>query len=217
MFAALSVALIEGPPRDERLADASPGYSRRDDEHLMKRVAARDRVAFAELYDQFSRPMFALVLRVVHCRVEAEDILQDAFASLWNRAETYRAERGSPFSWITAIVRNKAIDVVRERSRHFELMDMSLRLKHDEAEPATATDSLGAADSQRLVRAALAKLSGDESRVIELAFFDGLTHREISAALGQPLGTIKARIRRGLLKLRPILRRGEIRPQRMVA
>ncbi len=179
-----------------------------DDAALLRAVARRDEGAFASLYDRMSRPVFSLIVRVVRSRAEAEEVLQEAFWQIWERAADYRAELGSPFCWIVTIARRKAIDRLRTNSRHLQRIEdaQGARVDDDFASPA-ALEALASDERGVAVRAALAKLGAEERRAIALAFFDGLTHLEIAAAERTPVGTVKARIRRGMLKLKPTLAR----------
>ncbi|MEY2877692.1 MAG: hypothetical protein RLZZ15_72 [Verrucomicrobiota bacterium] len=179
-----------------------------DDAALLRAVALRDEAAFAALYDRMARPIFSLVVRIVRSRAEAEEILQEAFWQIWERAPDYRAELGSPFGWIATIARRKAIDRLRANSRHLQrIAEAQGAFGEDEFAAPLGADALGADERGAAVRAGLARLGPDERRAIALAFFDGLTHLEIAAALGAPVGTVKARIRRGLAKLKPALAR----------
>ncbi len=199
----------ESPPDDRSSAVDSAAHRRREDVVLLSRVARSDPLAFTRLYDRFSGPMFSLVVRIVHCPVEAEDILQEAFVIVWTRAGGYRPELASPFAWVTAIVRHKAIDRIRATVRQRKWVENDLRLQGEQSDPVTGAGALTEREKKCLVRTALAKLGEGEVRAIELAFFGGLTHGEIAGELGIPVGTVKARIRRGLLKLRPELTRLE--------
>ncbi len=183
----------------------------RDDATLLQAVALRDEAAFGELYDRLSRPVFSLVVRVLRSRAEAEEVLQEAFWQVWERAPDFRAELGSPFSWVVTIARRKAIDRLRANARHLRRIEEAQGARTEDAFVAPAAlESLATDEAGAAVRAALAKLSPGERRAIALAFFDGLTHEEIATALREPVGTVKARIRRGLLKLKPALAR--VRP-----
>ncbi|MBI5771584.1 MAG: sigma-70 family RNA polymerase sigma factor [Verrucomicrobia bacterium] len=187
---------------------APPAVS--DDAALLHAAARRDEAAFAALYDRMARPVFSLVVRILRSRAEAEEILQEAFWQVWERAPDYRVELGSPFCWIVTIARRKAIDRLRANARHLQRIAAAqgARAEDDFVAPLGA-ESLGADERSAAVRAGLARLGNEERRAIALAFFDGLTHVEIAAALGTPVGTVKARIRRGLLKLKPALARLE--------
>ncbi|MBL9202014.1 MAG: sigma-70 family RNA polymerase sigma factor [Opitutaceae bacterium] len=185
----------------------------RDDATLLEAVARRDEAAFGELYDRLSRPVFSLVVRVLRSRPEAEEVLQEAFWQVWERAPDFRAELGSPFSWIVTIARRKAIDRLRANARHLRRIEEAQGAREDDGLVAPAAlESLAADEAGAAVRAALARLNPDERRAIALAFFDGLTHEEIAVALRAPVGTVKARIRRGLLKLKPALARVRLAP-----
>lgn len=178
------------------------------DARLMRRIAARDRAAFAELYDRFSGPLFGAAMRILRDSAEAQDVVHDAFVALWEKADTFAHERGSPFSWAVTLVRNRAIDRVRQRRRRAELLAESAPsdLGYAEAAPnASATEAAVAGDEARAVRAAVASLPAEQKKALELAYFGGLTQEEIARTLREPLGTVKARIRRGLIKLRDSL------------
>lgn len=166
----------------------------RDDATLFQAGALRDEAAFGELYDRLSRPVFSLVVRVLHSRAEAEEVLQEAFWQVWERAPDFRVELGSPFSWVVTIAGRKASDRLRANSRHTRRIEEAQGLRNDDDFIApVAPESLAADERGEAVRAALAKLNPEERRAIALAFFDGLTHDEIALALRAPVGTIKAR------------------------
>lgn len=184
-----------------------PAAESPDDAALLRAAAQGDETAFGALYDRFARPVFALVVRILGSRAEAEEVLQEAFVQVWERAADFREELGTAFGWVVTIARRKAIDRLRANSRHLHRIAQAAAMgEHDEAiAPAGATE-LATDERTRAVRAALAKLGVQERNAIALAFFDGLTHEEIATALETPVGTVKARIRRGLLKLKPVLR-----------
>ena len=191
-----------------------------DDRRLLEAVARGEKDAFAALYDRLSRPLYAMCLRMTGDAAEAEDILQDACLTIWRRASTYDAAQSSVFSWSVHLTRCKAIDHLRSRGRRMRVLipdEESTGEKYPDGSTRTflddvAANGVGVADATDLreqagrVRRVLGELPPDQSQAIELAFFGDLTHHEISARLGQPLGTIKARIRRGLLRLRDALR-----------
>jgi RNA polymerase sigma-70 factor (ECF subfamily) len=184
------------PPNDRDLADAE----------LLRRVAAGDRAAFGQFYDRFSRPLYATAVRIVGDPAEAQDILHDAFVVVWEKAGSFESQRGSAFSWMVTLVRNRAIDRVRSRRRRQELLADSLPsdLGYTETER-TVEDAAALGEDALAVRSAIRSLSPDQQKALELAFFGGLTQEEIARSLGEPLGTVKARIRRGLMKLRDTL------------
>lgn len=189
------------PPTDQQQRDIETA--------LLQRVAAGDKDAFAQLYDRLSRPLYAVALRILNDRAEAEDIVHDAFVALWEKARHFEMERGSAFSWTVTAVRNRAIDRLRSRNRRRELLDRSapvdLGYADSGAQEADSAEQLWQRESTSAVRRAVAELGAEQRAALELAFFGGLTQQEIAARLQQPLGTVKARIRRGLLKLKDAL------------
>jgi RNA polymerase sigma-70 factor (ECF subfamily) len=190
---------MENPP----LPFSPPG----EDEQLLLKVATGSRAAFAELYQRFSTPLHSLALKILANETEAQDLLQEVFLSVWNKASTYQVERGSAFSWVVAQVRNRAIDRIRSRRRRGELLEANA----PELEPSgsfvpSSSENYEKGDRARHVRSALSQLSGEQREVLRLAFFEGLTQVEIAEKLEEPLGTIKARAYRGMARLREALR-----------
>jgi RNA polymerase sigma-70 factor (ECF subfamily) len=182
------------------------------DAELIARMAKGDRGAFAQLYDRFSRPLYSTAVRVLNDAKEAEDVVQEVFLALWEKASAFEAERGTAFSWAVTLTRNRSIDRIRMRKRRSELLAASAPedLGYlSSAETADSADDLSLKEKSRAVRAAVAALPTEQQKALELAFFSGLTQQEIAAKLSEPLGTIKARIRRGLLKLRETLSRSQ--------
>lgn len=179
-----------------------------DDLALLQATARGDKQAFARLYDRFSRPVYGLTLRIVRSRAEADEILQESFWQVWKQAGRFQQDLGSPFTWVVTIARRKAIDRLRANSRHLQrIHEAQATRATDDSEAPTGLENAEAGDTVAAVRGALALLRPEERRAIELAFFDGLTHTEIAEALGRPVGTVKARIRRGMTKLqRPLAR-----------
>ena len=174
---------------------------------LLRRVAQGDRRGFEELYDRFSRVLFSTAYRVLNNQEAAEDVLQDVFIQIWEKAPLYDPSRGKPITWAITLTRNKAIDRLRSTVRRNRLGD-ELEIEaqsQDQFDDRSSFDALAAEDRGKLVREAIQKLSEDQREAIELAFFSSLTQLEISERLNVPLGTIKARIRRGMLRLRDVL------------
>ncbi|GAB1488358.1 sigma-70 family RNA polymerase sigma factor [Opitutaceae bacterium] len=185
-------------------------HSRQDeDARLLRLVADGDRDAFARLYDRFSRPLFSIALRVLNDAREAEDIVHDVFVALWEKSASFESNRGSAFAWCVTMTRNRAIDRVRARKRRGELLSESvpsdLGYEVNDAGTGDSADDLWGKEKAAAVRAALAHLPTEQRAALQLAYFSGLTQQEIAAHLREPLGTVKARIRRGLLKLREFL------------
>ena len=178
------------------------------DARLMQRVAQGDRQAFGDLYHRFSGPLLGAAQLILRDPAEAQDVVHDAFVTIWEKATIFEVSRGSAFSWAVTLVRNRAIDRVRMRRRRAELLADSVPADLGYAEAATestGSESAALGDDARAVRAAVATLPAEQKRALELAFFGGLTQEEIARKLSEPLGTVKARIRRGLLKLRESL------------
>ncbi len=173
---------------------------------LMHDMARGDRAAFGSLYDRLARPLYATARRILNDEKEAEDVVHDVFLALWEKSADFDASRGNVFAWAVTHTRNRAIDRIRMRRRRSELLSQAAPadLGYDES---VSTDQLAASESSAAVRAAVTRLPADQQRALELAFFSGLTQQEIADQLKEPLGTIKARIRRGLLKLRDLLPR----------
>jgi len=175
------------------------------DARLMADMARGDRQALADLYDRFSKPLFATSVRILNDANEAADIVQDVFIALWEKSARFDLSRGTAFSWAVTLTRNRSIDRIRMRRRRRELLDQAVPedLGYARAENgAESADRMEASESATAVRRAVAGLPKEQQKALELAFFGGLTQQEIATQLSQPLGTIKARIRRGLLKLR---------------
>jgi RNA polymerase sigma-70 factor (ECF subfamily) len=177
------------------------------DAQLVRRIARGEKQALADLYDRFSGPLYATALRILRDAAEAQDVVHDAFVTVWEKAASFDARRGTAFGWAVTLVRNRAIDRVRLRRRRAELLAASAPedLGLDDAPTTGADQSAERGDEAQRVRAAVAQLPLEQKRALELAFFGGLTQEEIARTLREPLGTVKARIRRGLLKLRDSL------------
>jgi RNA polymerase sigma-70 factor (ECF subfamily) len=178
----------------------------------MELVARRDASALDALYARHAPLVFALCMRVLHSPAEAEEVLQEVFLELWRAGERYAAERGSARVYLIQLARSRALDRVRVRRRREGLLAEAggralvaseLRAGDPARNDALSETALG--EDKLRVRAALRGLSDAERRVVMLAFFDGLSHSEIAARLGEPLGTVKTRIRRSLLRLRGLL------------
>ncbi len=171
---------------------------------LVRRLQQGDRDALARLYDLLAKPLYSLALRITGDATEAQDIVHDTFLQLWRKSGDFDSSRGSVFSWTATFVRNRAIDRIRSRRRRQELLAGQTGLD-PAAASANSADTLWLREKAAAVRAALATLAPEQKSALELAYFDGLTQQEIAERLNEPLGTIKARIRRGLLKLRDSL------------
>ena len=178
------------------------------DREMLAQIARGDQRAFGLLYDRLSGPLYSLAVRMLGDSTEAQDALQEVFLQIWRRAAAYDVEQSSVFSWATLMTRSRVIDRLRARGRRLRVIVTSTDDLTAEVAPLAASgtesaaDTVGRNEEAVRVRSNLTKLPAEQREAIELAFFNDLTHHEIAAQLGQPLGTIKARIRRGLLKLR---------------
>ena len=180
------------------------------DRRLLAQAASGDESAFATLYDRLSGPLYALCLRMCGDAAEAEDALQEVCVLIWRRAPHYDPARSSVFGWAVHLTRCKVIDRLRARGRRLRLLVPEPiegeEVEHPALEQASsepdASDVTSKNEQAASVRRVLEALPGEQRQAIEMAFFGDLSHHEIASRLSQPLGTVKARIRRGLLKLR---------------
>jgi RNA polymerase sigma-70 factor, ECF subfamily len=173
------------------------------DEDLMTLVDRKDEVAFEAFYERHGGPAFSLAHRIVGDRTLAEDVVQEAFLSIWRSKAGYDRARGSVRSWSLGIVRNRAIDALRRAATPAPKLDLDDEAVLESQQGAQLTDSEAIRrETARSVRGVLRELPSEQSRVIELAYFGGFSHSEIAEMLGEPLGTIKGRMRLGLEKAR---------------
>jgi RNA polymerase sigma-70 factor (ECF subfamily) len=183
-------------------------YSELDDTALVALIARRDEGALSALYDRYSRLAFSLAMRIVGERSLAEEITADAFVSVWRSAGSFTAERGRFVTWLLSVVRHRAIDELRRLNVRPEGTAVELNeALQSTALPDGLDDLMDVRQRQSVVRAALASLPVPQRQALELAYFGGLTQQEIADKTGTPLGTIKTRMRLGLLKMRDELRR----------
>jgi RNA polymerase sigma-70 factor, ECF subfamily len=175
-----------------------------DDLSLLQRIASRDDAALAELYDRHHRVAYAIIRRIVQSPSDAEEVLQETFVRVWSRAETYDARLGSPAAWVVRIARNRAIDRLRARHARSDVNAAVPGAAPERELPALETPEsvLHSTHAAMAVRGAVAALPAAQRTLIEAAFFEGYTHQELSARFGVPLGTVKTRIRTGLVSLR---------------
>jgi RNA polymerase sigma-70 factor, ECF subfamily len=185
--------------RAERLAD----------EELMPLIGAKNPDAFEVLYDRHGGAAYSLAYRILGDRAAAEDVTQEAFISIWRSGARYDRGRGSVRSWMLSIVRNRAIDALRSKAARAPRLsfDEEAILEQRPADDRTDEEAIRREAADQL-RGALGGLPGDQSRVIELAYFGGFSQSEIARMLGVPLGTVKGRMRLGLEKIRGDLAEG---------
>jgi RNA polymerase sigma-70 factor (ECF subfamily) len=171
---------------------------------LLQRIIARDTAALADLYDRHSRLLFGLILRILRNRAEAEEILQEVFVRVWMRAELYDPRLGGPTPWLVRLARNRAIDHLRARGTGVEgpAFDESMAPSSSGTDIQTPETVVMDGERRGKVRNALADLPAEQRRLIEAAFFEGYTHSELAKRFGLPLGTVKTRIRAGMIAMR---------------
>lgn len=170
---------------------------------LLRRIAGGDRSAFAEFYDRHSTLMFSVASKILNDSSEAEDVLQEVFVQIWEKAGRFDPQLGRASSWSATLVRNRAIDRIRGSQRRSRLAEEAGAEQAIAAEVSeSANETIHGHEKATLIQTAIVELPAEQRRAIELAYFSGLTQDEISKKLNEPLGTVKARIRRGLLKLR---------------
>jgi RNA polymerase sigma-70 factor (ECF subfamily) len=183
-------------------------YSELDDTALVALIARRDEGALSALYDRYSRLAFSLAMRVIGERALAEEITADAFVSVWRAAGSFTEERGRFVTWLLSVVRHRAIDELRRLNVRPEGTAVELNeALQSAAVPDGLDDLMDVRQRQMVVRSALASLPAPQRQALELAYFGGLTQQEIADKTKTPLGTIKTRMRLGLLKMRDELHR----------
>lgn len=177
----------------------STNQSGETDYWLVTRIVHRDEGAFGAIYDRYSRVVYSVALRVVRDAGIAEDILHDIFLSLWRSPQQFDGARGKLAPWLAVIARNRAIDWIRKQHPQEDLSEVQLMADEDLASEVERKSAM------ERVRAALNALPEKQRVALEMAFFEGLTHADIAAQAGEPLGTIKTRIRSALLSVRRAL------------
>jgi len=169
---------------------------------LIQRISRGDETAVGELYDTTNGIVYSLALRVLGDISNAEEVVLDVYTQVWRQAATYDEGRGTPLAWLLTIARTRSVDRLRsgwQRRQRTEALETSDTTPVSAENPELATEI---AERGRLVRAALEDLNSDQRQAIELAYYSGLSHSEIAERLKEPLGTIKTRIRQGMIKLR---------------
>ncbi len=169
---------------------------------LLRRIAAQDRQALAEFYDQSAGLVFSVAVRMLGDAADAEEVTQDVFLQIWKKAATFDSALGVPSHWALGIARNRCIDRLRARQR----LQRTVEALAQDTEAFPLAEAALNEDDATMIRSAVQSLAKEQRQAIEMSFFGGMTHEQIAAALNEPLGTIKARIRRGMLKLRENLK-----------
>lgn len=176
------------------------------------RVAAGDQLAMTSLYDTSSRVLYGLLLRILNEHAMAEEVLLDVYMQVWQKAGSYDELRGSPMAWMLTIARSRAIDRLRSGRQESQLRESFEEFEENIRSEIDVEGSAAIAEEHGKVRHALKTLPVEQREVIELAYYGGLSHSEIALQIEQPLGTVKTRIRLGMMKLRDLLHQ-ELRSQ----
>lgn len=180
-----------------------PEQAQISDVELLKAIVRQDETALAELYDRYRVILFGLLIRILNNRDEAEDVLQEVFLQVWRQAKDFDENRGRPFTWLVTLARSRGIDRLRSLAARERVALAGAREASEEVSDAVA-DAFRS-EQRGLVSNALAQLPEEQKQALMLAYFDGLTQSEIATKLGAPLGTVKTRMRTGLIKLRELL------------
>ena len=179
------------------------------DEVLMARIQDRESEALAELYDRYSGILKSLIMGVIHNDAEADDLLQEIFMEIWNQAAHYSAQKGKPLGWIVTLTRRRSIDRLRKKqayARAEERLQNETEQQPDAWVHNSTEDDIEMSDTRRLILNVLKNLPVAQREAIDLAFYHGMSQREIAAKTGIPLGTIKTRLELGLKKISEALR-----------
>ena len=169
---------------------------------LLGRVSLKDRAAFSKLYSAASPKLFSVLLRILRQRAEAEDALQEVFVKIWQRADRFRPEEGRAQTWMTAIARNHAIDMLRARKPQASVIDEAYDLASDEVDPETA--AVNRSEGDRIDRC-MKTLESDKADAVKRAYVEGLSYQDLAEMYNIPLNTMRTWLRRSLLKLRECL------------
>jgi RNA polymerase sigma-70 factor, ECF subfamily len=181
----------------------TPEQAQTSDSELLHAIARGDEQALASLYDRYRLILFGLILRILHSRPEAEDILQDVFIQVWRRAADFDESRGRAFTWLVTLARSRTIDRLRALESRQRTANEAVQAVPDSVSD-SETDALRS-EQREAVRACLQELPAEQRQTLVLAYFEGLTQTEIAARLEAPLGTVKTRMRSGMIKLREML------------
>ncbi|MDB6171831.1 MAG: putative polymerase sigma factor, sigma-24-like protein [Chthoniobacteraceae bacterium] len=174
------------------------------DEELMRGVQDEDPTALAVLYDRYSSVLKALIMRIIHNEAEADDLLQEIFMELWNHARNYSQEKGKPLGWMVTLTRRRSIDRLRKRqsyARAEERLQQQTEQQPDAWINNTVDQEIESSDLRKMLEKVISSLPPAQQQAIDLAFFKGMSQREIAAYTHIPLGTIKTRLELGLKKI----------------
>src|SRR5438128_5543524 len=192
--------------RDARLPAAAPilDPGAPSDLDLMRAIQAEDPEALSQLYDRYNGILKALILRVIHNETEADDLLQEIFMEIWNQAKNFSAHKGKPLGWMVTLARRRAIDGLRKKqaySRAEERLQSETEQQPEAWVHNTTETEISRGDTRQLIRKVIDSLPPPQQQAVELAFFQGMSQREIAAKTNTPLGTVKTRLELGLKKI----------------
>jgi RNA polymerase sigma-70 factor, ECF subfamily len=192
-------------PKAQQLSVSPPlGPGARSDLDLMRAIQAEDPDALAQLYDRYNGILKALILRVVHNDAEADDLLQEIFMEIWNQAKNFSAQKGKPLGWMVTLARRRAIDGLRKKqayARAEERLQNETEQQPDAWVHNATEEAILLSDTRTLMRKVINSLPPAQQQAIDLAFFRGMSQREIAAKTNTPLGTVKTRLELGLKKI----------------
>ena len=200
------------PATTQEASAKVPVKSEPTDEQLISGICKGEESAIEVLYERYHRYAYALAYRMLRDPVASEDIVQDAFLSIWRKASSYQPQNGSVQSWLQAIVRNRAIDKIRA-STHRDYQWIPLQADNEQDPPSELPgvwEQAWQGEQHRIIREVMEQIPSEQRMVIELAYFGGLTHAEISEQYHIPLGTVKGRMRLGLQKMKALLAEYEL-------
>lgn len=179
-----------------------------EDIQLLQQIANRDAAAYQTFYSKYSGLIFAAISNVLNDHHDTEDVMQEVLVQLWNKAHLYEPRKGKPLTWLTTLARNRAIDRIRSKQRRsklnddFEMENKKFQFEFEDS----GSELLEHKERDTLLHNAVQKLNEEQQQAIRLAYFDGLTQAEVAERLHEPLGTIKARIRRGVTRLEAMVK-----------
>lgn len=176
---------------------------------LIRRIVSKDQNALARLYDLYSRLLYSLIFRIVKNREDAEELLQTVFLQVWDKADSFDLKKGSVYSWLITLARNKSIDKIRSKTykeqSQLSRNEMEFEKVHNIETNLDIGYMMDEKERVKIVSKALNELPAEQKQVIELSYYEGLTQMEISQSLNVPLGTVKTRTRQALIKLENLL------------
>jgi RNA polymerase sigma-70 factor (ECF subfamily) len=192
----------------QRVEDPAAQQQLEADINLLRRIGQRDVAAFQEFFKRFNGLLYTTIHRVLNDHEDSEDIMQEVLVQIWQKAHLYEPTKGKPLTWITTMARNRAIDRIRAKQRRsrlnddFEAESRSVQPEFDE----DTSDLTISRENDRVLQGAVMELTPDQREAIQLAYFGGMTQGEIAGKLQEPLGTVKARIRRGIQRLEQVVK-----------